>query len=267
MAFPSDILLPVNAKYFGFIDPKLQYNSNYDINWSFEYAITGTEHGFCTFLTTSPSLTASYPGHYLGYIGDQSYLLNQSGEYLLTENGEKILLSLSGIDTSGVLGIAFDSTGLFALSTINTPGVGKSSIKKNSLIIRDNDNKVVFNEQLSAIDPSFSLAYSTKTPQILRFRFANGNKISIDYKTDSIFKNLTSVPIKFNVDAYPHLYVGYSYTSPVSSIQSPSTLYLKNFHTQGNISDPTTESTIFVPITAKRYNSYTTLSGVSAYPI
>ena len=52
MSFPADIKLPANAKYFAFVDNNNQYNPSYDITWSFQYALTGTEAGFCTFLTS-----------------------------------------------------------------------------------------------------------------------------------------------------------------------------------------------------------------------
>jgi hypothetical protein len=44
------ISLSSNAKYFGIIDPKKAYNLNWDVVWSFTYALTGTQHGFSSFL-------------------------------------------------------------------------------------------------------------------------------------------------------------------------------------------------------------------------
>lgn len=274
MAFPPDILLPPNAKYFGFVDPKYAYNAHWDINWSFTYSLVGTEHLICTFLTTSPQLSASFPGQYGGYMGANyaSFLLTESGDYVVTEDNERILLegsSLSSGEFPGILAIAFDSTGLFALSSNNNPGVGLSQIHKNALVIRDNRNEVIFNAPLSALSNEFYLASSIKAPKTLRFRYANGNKISIDYKIGTNdFILLTAVESRFELEYYDNVYAGWSYTSPVSSASiQPSTLYLKNFHTQGNLNPPSTEETSFSPLTSNKINQYTTLSGVSAYRV
>jgi hypothetical protein len=271
MPYPPDIILPGNAKYFGFIDPKLEYDSNWDINWSFQYSIVGTQqHAFCTFLTTLSSAISALPGQYLGYLGNAEYLLDENGEYILTEDGERILLETSSDqEATGILAIAFDSTGLFALSSSTNPGVGLSQIKENALIIRDNEYNVIFNECLSSLNTNFIFASSVKHPQTLRFRFSNGNKISIDFKTETTeYINLTSVSVDYNLEAFDKVYVGFSYVSPVSSATAtPSTLYLKNFHTQGNTSDPTIENTVFSPLTSTRTSQYTTLSGVSAYKV
>ena len=59
MAFPSDIKLPSDARYFTFVETSKKFNSNYDITWSFEYSLPATnipdpanyELGFSTFIT------------------------------------------------------------------------------------------------------------------------------------------------------------------------------------------------------------------------
>jgi hypothetical protein len=78
MSYPGDVLIPVNAKYFGFVDNKMPYNSHWDITWSFQFCLSGDEHGFCTFLTTTPTISSGIPGHYLGYLGDIPYILRNS---------------------------------------------------------------------------------------------------------------------------------------------------------------------------------------------
>lgn len=275
MAYPADVLLPVNAKYFGAINPKYAYNPNWDIVWSVTYALTGVQHGFCTFLTNKSTLTGAIPGHYMGYSGNMVYIESESGEYILDELGNRLIVegsvTLSSYDTSGMLGIAFDSTGLFALSGTNRPGIGLSQIKLNSLIIRDSNDDVIFNESLSSLDTNFILASSTKVYQTLRFRYSNaGRMVYVDYKNDqSDYKPLASVSLPtFNPNNYPVLYPALTYCSPISSSSiQPSKLWLKNFHIQGNTSPPTYENFEFVPLSSSVLTNYTTVSGITAIPI
>jgi len=268
--FPASIFLPLDAKFFGLIDPKKIYNSNYDITWSFQYEIGGEdkEHGFCTFLTTTPNLTSAIPGHYMGFLGDAEYLLDENGNFTIGEDGNRILLEsspLTAIDHSGVLSIAFDTTGLFALSSDTFPGVGLSDIRNNSLIIRDNNNKVVFNESLSSIDSSFEMSSN----KILRFRYSNTNKITIDYRfsNDSEYRTLLSTPLEFYPDAYTDLYVGVTFCSPVSSFNSPSTFNIKNLHSQGNSQSPDYDHNDFIPIHKPKNLTYTSMGSVTANPL
>jgi hypothetical protein len=271
MAFPSNIFLASSAKYFGFVDPKMSYNAHWDITWSFTFALTGSEHGFCTFLTTNPLLSTGLPGQYLGYLGNYPYILTESGEYLLTESGERLTYeatTLSAYDTNGVLAIAFDSTGYFALSDADNSGLPINDIKRNSLTVRNN-NGVVCHDALSALDTSFFLSSSVKNYQTLRFRLANGDKLYIDYKKGNAdYKNLKTVSLSnFSIDENLILYPAFSFSSPISSISiKPSTLWLKNFHTQGNTSEPTYEILPFNSIYPSNV-TYTTISGITANPI
>lgn len=264
MPFPSDVLLPVNAKYHGFVDTKTGLNSHWDITWSFTFALTGTEHGFCTFLTATPDLSGGVPGHYLGYVGTTQYLTAENGEILLDEYGNRLIAngSASAYDTSGVLAIAFDSTGYFALSNIESPGVGLNSVKKNSLIVRDQNNVVICNQPLSSFDTTFFLASAVKSPQTLRFRVGSGGtKLHIDYKTDNLkYKSLTSLNITLNPLSHTILYPGLTFCSPISSSSIlPSTLFLKNFHVQGNPNPATYETLSYTPLSAFVPNSFTSI--------
>ena len=59
MAFPTDIMLPSNARYYTFVSHKKRFNSTYDITWSFEYKLPAIyinnynnyQLAFSTFLT------------------------------------------------------------------------------------------------------------------------------------------------------------------------------------------------------------------------
>jgi hypothetical protein len=241
MAFPSDISLSSNAKYFGIVDYKKPYNLNWDVVWSFTYALTGIQHGFCTFLTTSPTITG-LPGQYLGC------------------NNNNFILS-----------IGFDSTGYFALSSPLRSGILLPEVKPNSLIIRDSLNKVVFNERLSSLNTDFILSSSIKTYQTLRFRYSNaGRKLNVDFKLDDEkYSNITSLSISsLNITDNFIVYPGISFCSPVSGLNiQPSTMFLKNFHTQGEIKDPSYETVSFTPLSVNRFNQFTSISGISASPI
>lgn len=237
MSFPSDVLLPANAKYFGIIEPDFAFNPHWDLVWSFSYALTGVEHGICTFLCDDPDVEAP-PGNYMGYGG----------------------LSSSHF----ILGVAFDSTGLFALSTNYSDGVPQSEVKPNSLIIRDQTNNVIFNEPLSSLDSTFQLSTSSIEYKTIRIRYTNvGKRIYIDHKTDDTkYKTLTSIDhMKLDTDIYDQLYMGLSFTSPVSSSSiDPSKIWVKNFHVQGNTEEPTYNISEYIPISSNIVNSFSTIN-------
>lgn len=260
MSFPSDVTLPANAKYIAFVDEKKSYNPNYDIIWSFQYAISGQTSGlyrkecaFATFLTVSTLQISAIPGHYLGYSGNvplSAFLLDENGDYILSEDNERIILE-GNSENDGLIGlcIAFDTTGLFALSSSSRPGVGLSNIKRNSLIIRDINDNITLYEELSNIDPAFTILSSNKVYKTLRFKYTNTDKLTIDYKIDgsNTFVELTSVNINSNSDSISHFRPGFSYCSPVSSPTSIriANLYLKNFHVQGTENLTTVETIPF----------------------
>lgn len=264
MSFPADVLLPVDAKYFGFIDSKFQFDSNWDIVWSFQYSLSGSQHGFCTFLTTNSYLSSGVPGHYLGYLEDtHPYILGEDGDTMTTESGE-ILTYADYASNGGVLSIAFDTTGYFALSNSTNPGISMTDVKPNSLIVRDSDKNVIFNQSLSTIDSDFVLTENSfKT---LRFRYEGcGKRISIDWrKNDTYFRNLTTIQLRDVRDTInTKLYPGFCYCSPISSSSlSASTLMLKNFHVQGNVGTPTNEIVTFVPLTSLKPTEFTQISSI-----
>ena len=266
--YPSDVLLPGNAKYYGLVDDKMSYNSHWDIIWSFSFALTGTQHGFTTFLTSTPALTGGIPGHRLGYLGDTDYLKDDDGNILLDEDGYRLTYDpypLSTFDTMGVLGIAFDTTGYFALSSPTYDGIGISQCIPNSLIVRDSNDNLVYNEALSSLDTTVFLTSAQKNWQTLRFRLTNaGRKLYVDKWFNNRYLNLTTIPISsFSAPSNDKLYVGMTYCTPVSSSSiEPSTLYLKNLHIQGSNNPPTYEICEFTSIYPSISNTFTTLTDV-----
>jgi hypothetical protein len=247
MPYPSDVSLPIDAKFYGFIDNKTPFNSHWDITWSFTYALTGSNHAICTFLTNYSNISGAIPGQYMGYLGNYPFLLSDSGEIVRTYDNLPIYTDdLSGYEynLNGLLAICLDSTGYFALSNNHNVGVELSAIKPNSLIIRK-ENVVIFNESLSSLDPNFILSSPNKQYNTLRFRLSNsGRRIIIDYKNNK--ENYTNLlTLNYNIlnpEFYPNVYPGFTYSSPVSgSSDTPSKLWLHNFHTQGNPNPPTYE--------------------------
>lgn len=251
MSFPPDVLLPSNARYVAFVDEKKNYNPNYDIIWSFQYAISGNEGGFATFLTSTKPALSSIPGHYLGYSGTvplSGFLLDENGNYVLTDDYERIILEGNNQNDS-ILGlcIAFDSTGLFALSSNTRSGVGLSNIKRNSLIVRDYNDNVTYYNELSNINSQFKILSSGKSYKTMRFKYTNTDKLTIEFKLDgsTVFTELTSININFDPNSSSILRPGFSYSSPISSLNAPGVLFLKNFHTQGTENQTTVETVQF----------------------
>lgn len=242
---PTDVFLPLNAKYHGFVQTNKPMNLNWEVTWSFTFALTGVQHGFCTFLTSNPSLTGGIPGQYLGFLGNSS----------------------TGYSKSGLFSIGFDTTGLFALSSTSNTGVKLSAITPNSLIIRDYNNAVIFNSPLSSLSTEFILTSSTKVFQTLRFRVTRGGQmLYIDFKrNNTTYKLLTSVSISGNtLVSSPLVYAGLTFCSPISSNTIiPSTMWVNNFNVEGQSTTSTIET---IPMVSIYENSltFTTISGISA---
>lgn len=226
----SEILLPSDAKYLTFIDTKLNFNPHFDIVWSFEISLSGVEHGFSTF------------------IADGSDFIPMSGHYF-------------GLPIDNVLSVIFDTSGYAALSTPIRDGLPLSGIKLNSLTIRGDTNNLIYHEALSSLDTSFVLTSSQKYWQTLRFRLSNlGSTLYIDFKKYNVYSNLVTIPIDINVTNFQYLYPGFTFVSPISSdIISPSTLFLKNFHVQGNLSDPTYENIPYVEFSTAQTSAFNQL--------
>tara|TARA_R110002051_G_scaffold49801_2_gene96963 strand:- start:753 stop:1646 length:894 start_codon:yes stop_codon:yes gene_type:complete len=264
MAFPSDISLPNDARYYSFVETKRKYNSNYDIVWSLQYKLpenTSTNNevlnieqpenyqlGFTTFLTTLSSPISALPGQYIGdsdpaWILSGGKLTTEDLFPLLTEDGE--FIEVESRELSGtLLKIAFDTTGLYGVEGRDgRPGVGVDYRKRESLILRDYNHNVVYNEHLSAISTSFS-TLSTDTFRTLRFRYVNlGQKLYIDYHDSdtTTYSSLTTIDLGFRLENYSNLdniYCGFSFTTPVSTTAvnlSAKEFFLSNFHTEGYV--------------------------------
>jgi hypothetical protein len=214
------------------------FNVNYDLVWSFKFALTGdttsTQGGFTTFLK-SDIVTLSGGGGY------------QALGYLPTTTSNGIL--------SAVLAIGFDTNGFFALST--TSYTGSSSLPNvPTLSIRGGspNYNLLYTAPLSSLSTEFTLLTTTINYCWLRFRLGDVcSKIYIDYKygDGSQYIPLTSVPVSLSFTDSTKMKVGVSYSTPLTSTSSAeSTLLIKSFTVEGNT------------ISAASTTSYTNITSV-----
>jgi len=120
----ANIYLPNNT-ICNSIAHNIAYNANYDIVWSFDYSLSGntsSQGSFTTFLFDGDSLSGGGPG-----IGGAYY---SPGSFL---SGGNSIFSTPVV--SAIIGINFDTTGLFALSG-NSVSKGILSAIPNSLTVR-----------------------------------------------------------------------------------------------------------------------------------
>lgn len=237
------------AKLINFIYNGDSFNVNYDLIWSFKFALCGatiadSQAGFTTFLTTAPTVTGG------GYYSDLGY----TGAPPLSD---------------GLLAIGFDTHGVFALSSASFDGVSNLNIARNSLIIRGPSPtcSLLYNIPLSALSTEFTLLSTNFNFCWLRFRLGDVcSRIYIDYRygDSSNYIQLTSLPVSINFNLSTEAYVGISYTSPVTSLgvgDPTSFIQLKNFNIEGSTVPPTTTS--YTQLTSVGETIFTTQTGAN----
>jgi len=287
MAFPSEILLPADARYYQFVEKDLSYNSNYDIVWSFQFKLPGDnvydnnyEYSIGTFLTSLTSEISSLPGQYAGdadpilYSGASQLTIEQSPySNIITEAGIDLVIDSTTL-SGQLIKIVLDSTGLYGLSGRDgRNGVGEHQIKRESICIRDYFNDLVYYEHLSAFSPTFSL--TSDEFQTLRIRYANlGTKISIDKRIETKYQTLTTIDLPFRLKVFDNLsniYVGYSFNTPISTENtqlSVGDFYLKNLHIEGlETTQVLTETLTSAPLSFNPNQEFTTVSNITAIPV
>jgi len=276
MAFPSDVKLPANARYYNFIETNKYFNANYDITWSFSYYFPNTsiqtwtnyQLGFTTFLTSLSSPVSALPGQYLGD-QDPEFILSANALYtevpqILKTEGDSTILLETGILSGSLLKIAFDSTGLYALTgRDDRPGVN-STLKchRDALVIRDFNHDVLANTPLkdvavaSTANTSFS-TLSTNVYRTLRFRYINlGRKLHIDIRESdtTTFSLLTTINLNYSIGSVANLnniFVGFSLSTPISTDNyalSAGNFYLRNFQIEGHESADVETETVTTPL-------------------
>ena len=291
-----DINIPAYARFYNFIETKKRFNSNYDIVWSFQYKLPSTslsgnqwpltQMGFTTFLTTLTAPTSSLPGQFLGDSASLSGvpLYTEGSDVVFTEGSQDILVNDATL-SGNIVKIAFDTTGLYALSgSYNRPGVsylnslgyGRGG---EAFIIRDFNNNVLCNVPLSTMNTTFS-SLSTDDFRTLRFRYANlGRTLHIDYRdaTTTTYSPLTTFDLGFrlaNFDDLDNVYCGFSFCTPLSDGAGPGAgrealsagnFFLKDFHIEGYQGGTIlTQTLTSQPLSSNPNTSITTVTNITA---
>ena len=287
MAFPSDINLPGSSRFYTFIETKKNFNSNYDITWSFSYYLPASsiqshnnyQLGFSTFLTSLESPVSCLPGQYLGdqdpeFILSANALYTETTEVLKTEADSTILLE-TGVLSGTLIKVAFDSTGFYALTgRDDRPGVGlETDCIRESMVVRDFNHDLLANTALSAMSTSFS-SLSTDTWRTLRFRYVNlGKKLHIDFHEQhtTTFTTLTTLNLNYSLGSVTNLeniFVGFSFSTPISTSNyalSAKNFYLRNLHIEGYENDTVLTETVTTPLLSTNPNTpTTTVTNISA---
>ena len=292
MAFPSDISLPANARYYTFIETSKQFNANYDITWSFQYKLPQTsipdsqnyQLGFSTFLANLTGAPETWnpglPGQYLGdrdpaFVLSASCLLTEAAECLQAEDAENILIESPYLGTGMLLKVAFDSTGLYAITGRDfRPGVDWDQISRQSLVVREANAAVRANVPLASLSTSFS-TLSTDTYRTLRFRYANlGRQIHIDFRdsTTTTYTALTTIHLsirqptdQFNLSS---VFCGFTLSTPISTGSdslSAKDFFLRDFHVEGFEGEELPTETVVTPsLSVNPYLTYTTVTNITA---
>lgn len=207
-----------------------------DIVWSIQYSLTGEsgfQGGFVTFLydSTVSTLTGGGVGSSLAYGPSDNYI---------------VFANKSGV-SGAILGIAFDSTGLFSLSG-NGFTSGLSSTDLNQLIIRvGSDFTYLTSVSLSTIDPNWQFVKNSPEFETLRFIVTEvGTKLKIARWINNTFTDIFTYTINLSASTLSAYKVGLSYAAPISGLFSnPLKFALKGFHVEGDSTTPSTTSRNF----------------------
>ena len=291
--YPTDVTLPTNARFYSFVETNKKFNSNYDITWSFQYKLPAAsiwpesdsdtyQLGFTTFLTNLSSPLSSLPGQYLGdqdpefILSAHALLTETDPESIMTESDSTILLE-SAILSGMLVKIAFDSTGLYALTgRDDRPGYNDTQLYRQALVVRDFEHNVKANAPLSSLSTSFS-TLSTDTYRTLRFRYVNlGRTLNIDVRESdtTTYTLLTSIYLGFRLDNVANLdntYCGFSLCTPISTTSeyglSADKFFLRDFQIEGyEGSQVLTETVTTSGLEVNPNQVYTTVSNITASP-
>ena len=249
------------SKLLNFVYNGQNFNLNYDLVWSFKFLLSAASlndtGGFTTFIKSPTQiLTGGGPFQSLGYtdfagVSGNEMITTESDTNILAENDNEIvveefkeLVAGYGGLTEALLGIGFDTSGYFALSSPTHNGVPLSGVYKNALIIRGGEPSypLLYNIPLSSLSTEFTLLTTVENYCWLRFRLGDvGNTLYIDYRygDDSRYVQLTSLPLTLNLATTSLGVVGISYSTPTSSTDDSQTLFrIRNFAIEGGVSTP-----------------------------
>ena len=263
------------------------FSTLYDIVWSFDYYLENitetTEFAFTFFLQDASINVESYSTSVdLGYSSRFSYadIFRTGGVFRYLRPGgtfsyyRRENIGLAG----GLLGVGFDSTGCFALSTyeidvspdfneILRDGKDDSERIPNSVAIRGQAPEYHPRKYYSFNDynvyyalTGFNIVDSTK--KTVRARLGNlGRTVYVDYRRspNEDFINILTESVTLpttrhrSTSAIDLVRPGITLTKPVSSSSLSATpiVIVENFHAEGKESQPILDSgTAFIPITS-----------------
>lgn len=226
------------------------FNAKYDITWSFQYSLCGVQGstgGFTTFLyaADTPQLTGGGIRSGLAYgpyVVTDNLLIAPSEEdklsiaapafngYIRVSDGDNSAESYQDGLSGAILGVGFDSTGLFGskkrgfLTGLTTP-------VHNSYTVRSTANYT----HVSTYAAPFKILETAEMFRTLRFNLTNlGQTLNVhmyDYPTRTYnLMSSTDTGLLFVEDTMCK--IGVSFATPVSASYK-SNFKLKDFHFQG----------------------------------
>jgi hypothetical protein len=272
------------------------FSPYYDIVWSFDYYLDKitpeTEFGFVFFLQDNSIVPRSQSfGINLGYTNN-----NESLDIITRPNGDLFrrpdqtsIFSLRYEDgglSGAVLGVGFDSTGCFALSTTYSGFIlrdGKSEDQRipNSVSIRGPSpaygDRTFYSYNMYSVNyalTNFSIVDGVK--KTMRARLGNlGRTIYIDYRRSPLeqYTNILTQNVTLGIPGSAFLRPGVIFTKPISStsISAVPVSYIQNFHVEGKAYQPVFDfGSEVVPLTTLDIKAATTIIpndiGVSEIP-
>jgi hypothetical protein len=239
-----------NIGFIKFVD-----GDNVDILSIDIFELTTTMEDISSTIQANSALSANFAGIEFTPVDDQSPVYFKFDSDMDGLSAEASLPSSTGTSplvrrnlntyegvSGAAIGINFDTTGLFALSSSSDIG-GITDTVENSLSIRSGEStnySLLTSTPLSSLDSSFYLTSDENAFQTLRFRLTDiGQTIKIDVLRDGIYNEILSYPINLQIDDNTQYKVGISYTSPVSGRDStPYKFSIKNFHIDGVSATP-----------------------------
>jgi len=233
MVYPT---LPLSAASVAVFEEGM--SPQYDITWSFTYELSGwtagDEFGYCMFLQDGAhTLSGGGIGPDLGFSG----------------GGPTVDPTAQAINKP-ILGIGFDSLGVFAAPIVYTDSSDSSTRSgvdyvPNSITIRDSNFDVVVTQALTAFD---LISNGTRT---IRTRLGDyGRRVFVDYKNegDTFFTRLLTQEVSLDIFPSSRYRPGVTLVKPLTGTHTNGVIVTTGFHVEGNQSDAVEEDLEFTPL-------------------
>ena len=147
-----------------------------------------------------------------------------------------IVPSVSG----AILGINFDTAGLFALSGSTANGLLTSIPKSLSIRYGGTNFNYLTSISLTSLHTDFNLLLSAQEYNRLRFRLTDiGQTLKIDYKVADNFVEILTIPVNLDINDTTTYKIGIGYTTPVSGAAATRAIFsIRDFHVEGKTEVP-----------------------------